>query len=38
MSIDYILSHPEQQQEEPEFDEWCDRVIVAVEEAKEKLL
>lgn len=37
MSIDYILSHPELQHEEPEFDEWCDRVITAVEQVKESL-
>jgi hypothetical protein len=34
---EYILAHPELQQEEPEFDAWCDRVIQALEEAKTKI-
>ena len=33
--LDYLLSHPECQQEDPEFDAWCDRVIAALEKAKE---
>ncbi len=34
--LDYVLSHPEECQiEDPEFDEWCDRVIDAIEKAKE---
>ena len=37
-SIAYILAHPELQQEEPEFDAWCDRVIAAQEKAKESLI
>ena len=32
--IDYILAHPELQVEDPEFDQWCDRVIEAQEQAK----
>ena len=28
-ALDYILSHPECQVEDPEFDAWCDRVIAA---------
>lgn len=32
--IDYMLSHPECQQPDPEFDAWCDKVIEAQEEAK----
>ncbi len=35
-SVAYLLSHPELQTEEPEFDAWCDRVIEAQEEAKKK--
>ena len=35
MALDYVLSHPECQVEDPEFDEWCDRVIEAVERSKE---
>jgi len=33
-SIDYILSHPECQTEDPEFDAWCDGIINALEQAK----
>lgn len=33
-SVAYMLSHPELQVEEPEFDAWCDRVIEAQEKAK----
>lgn len=33
-SIDYILSHPECQTPDPEFDEWCDRIITSLEQAK----
>ena len=34
IALDHVLSHPECQVEDPEFDEWCDRVIAAVEESK----
>ena len=34
--IDYMLSHPECQQPDPEFDAWCDKVIEAQEEAKRR--
>ena len=38
IALDYILSHPEEcQQEDPEFDSWCDRVIEALEKAKESV-
>ena len=37
ISLDYILSHKECQVEDPEFDEWCDRVIDALEKAKNSL-
>lgn len=33
-TIDYILSHPDCQVEDPEFDKWCDEVIEALEGAK----
>ena len=36
-TIEYVLSHPECQVEDPEFDDWCDRVIEALEEAKRKM-
>ena len=36
-TLDYILKHPELQEEDPEFDNWCDKVIEAQEDAKRKL-
>lgn len=36
-TIDYCLSHPECQIPDPEFDEFCDRVIDELEEAKDRL-
>ena len=36
-TIDYCLSHPECQIPDPEFDEFCDRVIEELEEAKDRL-
>lgn len=35
--IQYVLSHEECRQEDPEFDAWCDRVIATLEEAKAQL-
>lgn len=35
--VAYILSHPESQQLDPEFDAWCDKVINALEEAKKQI-
>jgi nucleoside-diphosphate-sugar epimerase len=35
--VEHILTHPELQVEDPEFDAWCDRVIEAQEELKNKL-
>ncbi|GHU80649.1 hypothetical protein FACS189468_1000 [Spirochaetia bacterium] len=32
-TVAYILAHPECQTEDPEFDNWCDRVIKALEKA-----
>ena len=37
IALDYVLSHPECQVEDPEFDAWCDKVIAALEEAKSKI-
>ena len=34
IALDYMLSHPECQRPDPEFDAWCDRVIAAQEAAK----
>ena len=36
-ALDYILSHPECQREDPEFDAWCDRVIAALDQAKNSI-
>lgn len=36
-TVDYILSHPECQTEDPAFDAWCDRVIEALENAKKSI-
>jgi nucleoside-diphosphate-sugar epimerase len=32
-TIEYVLAHKECQQDDPEFDAWCDRVIAAQEKA-----
>ncbi len=38
MALSYVLAHPEEcQQEDPEFDHWCDAVIETLEQAKNKL-
>ncbi|MBQ8135881.1 MAG: NAD-dependent dehydratase, partial [Clostridia bacterium] len=37
-SLAYLLSHPECQVEDPEFDAFCDRVIAAIERAKQEVL
>lgn len=36
-TIDYVLAHKECQQEDKEFDAWCDRVIEQIEIAKKNL-
>ena len=36
IALDYVLTHPELQVEDPEFDEWCDKVISTLEETKSK--
>ena len=35
IALQYVLSHPECQVEDPEFDDWCERVIAAIEKSKE---
>lgn len=37
IALDYILSHPECQRDDPEFDAWCDKVIDVLEKAKEQV-
>lgn len=34
-TVEYMLSHPETQEEDPEFDAWCDKVIAKLEKLKE---
>lgn len=34
-TVEYMLSHPETQIEDPEFDVWCDKVIARLEKLKE---
>lgn len=36
-TIQNILSHPELQKDDPDFDNWCDKVIAAFEKAKEDI-
>ena len=33
-ALSYVFAHPEEYEEDPEFDAWCDRVIGALEKAK----
>lgn len=37
-TIQNILAHPEFQNDDPEFDDWCDKVIAALENAKIQIL
>ncbi len=37
-TVEYVLSHKECQVEDPEFDQWCDTVIAALENAKKEIL
>ncbi len=37
MSLDYILSHKDNYKEDPEFDEFCDKVIAALDKAKSEI-
>lgn len=36
IALEYVLSHPEYQVQDPEFDQWCDKVIAALEKAKKE--
>ena len=36
-TVDYVLAHPQCQADDPEFDDWCDKVINALENAKKYL-
>lgn len=35
-TVEYVLSHPEEQVEDPEFDAWCDKVIDKLEQLKKE--
>lgn len=37
IALKYVMEHPECQVEDPEFDEWCDRVISVLDKAKAEL-
>lgn len=37
-ALDYVFSHPECQEEDPEVDAWCDKVIEVIENAKNRLV
>ncbi|WP_040949295.1 SDR family oxidoreductase [Gorillibacterium massiliense] len=37
-TVAHILSHPELQTEDPEFDEWCDKVVKAIDNAVMSIL
>ena len=37
-AVDYVMSHPQCQQEDPEFDAWCDQLIEALEQAKAQVI
>ena len=36
IALDYVLSHPELQVADPEFDQWCDKVIEKLEQVKKE--
>lgn len=37
IALDYVLSHPECQVVDPEFDQWCDKVINSLEDSKRSI-
>ena len=37
IALDYVLSHPECQVEDTEFDQWCDKVISVLESTKKNI-
>lgn len=37
-TIENVLAKPELQREDPEFDQWCDKVIAALEKAKKEIM
>lgn len=37
-TVEYVLAHKECQNDDEEFDRWCDKVIAALEKAKENII
>ena len=37
IALDYVLSHPDMYEEDPEFDTYCDRVVEALNKAAEEI-
>ena len=37
-SVRYMMNHPETQIEDPDFDEYCDKLIAALQRAKAEIL
>ena len=37
-TVRYVLAHKEYQKDDPEYDAWCDKVIAAMDSAKQALL
>nr|WP_297771420.1 NAD-dependent epimerase/dehydratase family protein [uncultured Butyrivibrio sp.] len=38
IALDYVLSHPDKYEEDPEFDKFCDKVIASLDKARKELL
>ncbi|MBR5420089.1 MAG: SDR family oxidoreductase [Lachnospiraceae bacterium] len=38
IALDHVLTHPGEYEEDPEFDQFCDRVIAAMEKAGEEVI
>lgn len=36
-TVEYVMSHKECQKEDPEFDQWCDKIIAQMEVAKKNM-
>ena len=38
IALDYVLSHPDEYEEDPEFDRFCDNVISALDKAQQEVI
>ena len=38
LALDYVMSHKDSYEEDPEFDEFCDKIIDALDKAKESAM